>query len=161
MTATQANVGKETERMVAGWLRLNGWPGAERTVRTGYRVKTRESADQGDIDGCPGLCWQIKSLRPHTRAELAVPAWLAETEAQRVASGSAYGFLVVRRWGGTDVGRWWAFQRMGHLQDILLGHDSHEPGRGHIGRLVPVRMDMAALAGVLTEAGWAGVEAVA
>lgn len=154
---THNDVGKETERMVAGWLRNNGWPGCERRVKTGYRVVGREDPDQGDLTGCPGICWQVKSLRPAERMERAVPKWMAETEAQRFASRSALGFLVVRRWGGTDVGRWWAFQTALQLYYLLGGRPAADP-RDEFGRLVPVRMDMAALAGLLHQTGWAGVE---
>jgi hypothetical protein len=158
VSAKDTNVGKETERMVAGWLRLNGYPGAERTVRTGYRVTGRESADQGDIDGTPGICWQVKSLRPNARAELAVPAWLAETEQQRVASGADLGFLVVRRWGTTDVGRWWVFQRLDQLHTLACEEGGDVAEHYGVGA-IPVRMDMAALSGLLTRTGWAGIEA--
>jgi hypothetical protein len=78
-------------------------------VRTGYRVAARELADGGDIDGTIGLCWQSKSLRPADRAEREVPGWLLEVEQQRAQSGADIGLLVVRRWGTTDVGRWWCF----------------------------------------------------
>lgn len=154
---TSSDVGKETEQMVARWLRGSGWPGAERRVKTGYRCATREVADEGDILGCPGICWQVKSLRPMNRAELAVPKWLAETESQRAASGADLGFLVVRRWGTTDVGRWWIFQPLAQLHQLTCpeGDEVAEVyGVGHI----PVRMDMAALAGLLHTTGWAGVE---
>lgn len=106
---TANDVGKDTEQRVARWLRDNGFPHAERTVRTGYRTAAREVVDAGDIDGTPGIVWQVKSLRPATRAEVAVDGWMVETERQRATSGAAVGVLVVRRWGTTDVGRWWAF----------------------------------------------------
>jgi hypothetical protein len=152
---TSADVGKDTERMVAGWLRTNGWPGCERRVKTGYRVTGREDPDQGDLTGCPGITWQVKSLRPATRMEQAVPAWLAQAEAQRIASGSDLGFLVVRRWGTTDVGRWWAFSSARQLF-TLIGGQPTDLG-DDIGRLIPVRMDMAALSSLLHQTGWAGM----
>lgn len=163
MSAKDTGVGKETERMVAGWLRNNGWPGAERRVRTGYRTATRESADEGDILGTPGICWQVKSLRtrdprhvqvdPCTAYERAVPLWLVETEAQRRASGADLGFLVVRRWGTTDVGRWWVFQQLDQL--VAVYTDAIRIARVEY-MSPPVRMDMAALSGLLHKTGWAG-----
>jgi hypothetical protein len=152
---TSNDIGKDTERLVVRYLRDTGWPGAERTVRTGYHVVNREMADQGDIDGTPGLCWQVKSLRPSTRMELAVPGWLVETDHQREASGATLGFLVVRRWGTTDVGRWWTFQSAWQLYTLLDSH-THLADRGDVGRLIPIRMDMAALVGLLHQTGWAG-----
>lgn len=125
MTAKSTNVGKDTEQRVARWLREHGFPHAERTVRTGYRVLGRALSDFGDIDGTPGLSWQIKSLRPADRAERAVPEWLTETEAQRRATGADLGVLIVRRWGTTDVGRWWAFLRL----DVLAAGQGDAPVR--------------------------------
>lgn len=165
MSAKDTNVGKDTERQVARYLRENGWPGAERRVRTGFRVFGREVADEGDIVGTP-FCWQVKSLRPAARAELAVPKWLAETEAQRIVSCAPLGFLVVRRWGTTDVGRWWSFTRLGQLHSMLTGFAldamAAQP-EWQVPALLPVRMDMASLTGLLHQLGWAdtaGEEAV-
>jgi hypothetical protein len=157
VSAKDTNVGKDTEQAVARWLRGNGFAGAERLVRTGYRVATRESADEGDITGTPGITWQVKSLRPHTRAELAVPTWLNETEAQRKAAGSELGFLVVRRWGTTDVGRWWVFQRLGQLIGLAATAEFCDSGITSYCPIIPVRMDMAALSGLLVATGWADV----
>lgn len=154
---THNDVGKDTEQRVARYLRETGFPGCERRVKTGYRVTGREDPDQGDLTGCPGICWQVKSLRPATRAELAVPGWLAETEYQRIASGADLGFLVVRRWGTTDVGRWWVFQRLHQLHGLACGAVTEVPEVPGVGA-IPVRMDMAALVGLLHNTGWAGTE---
>jgi hypothetical protein len=156
VSAKDTNVGKDTEQAVARWLRGNGFAGAERLVRTGYRVATRESADEGDITGTPGITWQVKSLRPQTRAELAVPTWLNETEAQRKAAGSELGFLVVRRWGTTDVGRWWVFQHLSQLHQLACPEGDEVAEVYGVGN-IPVRMDMAALSGLLVATGWADV----
>ena len=93
--------GHDAERAVARWLRDNGWPGAERAVRTGYAGTTRSIADPGDITGTPGIVWQVKDC---TREQ--ITAWLDETEEQRAAARADYGFLIVRRRGTADVGRW-------------------------------------------------------
>jgi hypothetical protein len=61
---TSADVGKDTERMVAGWLRTNGWPGCERRVKTGYRVPGREDPDQGDLTGCPASRGKLNPFGP-------------------------------------------------------------------------------------------------
>jgi hypothetical protein len=141
MTAKDTNVGKDTEQRLARWLREHGgFPHAERTVRTGYRVSSRSMADAGDIDGCPGLAFQAKSLRPADRAERAVPDWLLETEAQRQAAGADIGVLVVRRWGTTDVGRWWAFLPLPQLAGD--------------GPFVPVRLELAHAVAYLHRVGY-------
>lgn len=114
MTATTASTrgranrekGAVAERQLVNWLRENGWPGAERAVRTGYRTATRTSADPGDVTGTPGLVWQMKyTARFEKPSEFA--ANVAETEAQRAAAGADHGLLVQRRNGTADVGKWW------------------------------------------------------
>ena len=117
---THNSVGKETEQMVARWLRdEGGFPEARRIVRTGYdRPGGHTAADEGDIDTGAPVTVQCKSLRPVDRMERAVPGWLAETEAQRQTAGTDVGLLVVRRWGTTDVGRWWAFLRLRDLSCV-------------------------------------------
>lgn len=138
MSAKSTNVGKDTEQRVARWLRGNGFPHAERTVRTGYRTTTRTLDDAGDITGVPGLTIQCKSLRPTDRAERAVAGWLLEVEHQRVTAKADLGLLVVRRWGTTDVGRWWAFY---DVVDLIQASD------GLVAALpadvvMPVRLEM-------------------
>lgn len=109
MSAAHATRGKVTERMTVAWLRPNGFPLAERVVRTGYRAGSRTSADGGDIAVCLGVIAQVKALQPVSRAERAVAEWMTQTEAQRVASGANVGLLIVRRPGTADVGEWWAY----------------------------------------------------
>jgi hypothetical protein len=112
-TKTPAAIGKanrdkgaRAELAVVKWLRDNGWPGAERAIATGHRSRVRERADLGDITGTPGIAWQITD-----RGDLDQPAVfarrLAETEAQKQAAGAEFGFLVQRRRGASDAGRWW------------------------------------------------------
>jgi hypothetical protein len=151
MTKAQTDVGKDTEQRIARWLRDHGgYPHAERTVRTGYRTAHRQVVDAGDIDGTPGIVWQCKSLRPATRAEQAVPGWLAETETQRQAAGADVGLLAVRRWGTTDVGRWWCFMTAGALVDVTEGRAELVPTSG----VMPVRMELRHALALLHAWGW-------
>ncbi|HWD79273.1 MAG TPA: hypothetical protein VG497_10325, partial [Kribbella sp.] len=69
MTRTRSEIGRSNrnrgavaERAVVAWLRDNGFPHAERAVRTGYRTADRVSADHGDITGTPLLAWQVKDV---------------------------------------------------------------------------------------------------
>lgn len=154
MGKAQQDVGKDTERRVAAYFRERGLAGVERAVRTGFRAGGRSVDDVGDLTGIPGVCVQVKSLRPATRAEFMTGRWLAETEQQRAASGASLGLLVVRRWGTTDVGRWWCFL---HLRDLYGMAD------GYSGQLlqdldlagVPVRMQLADAVSLLQAHGWA------
>ena len=109
MTGSNRRRGLVTEQAICRWFRGNGFPHAERVVRTGYRTPERALPDAGDIALSPGVLVAAKSLRPVNRAERAVPGWLAETEAQRQSAGADVALLVVRRDGTADVGEWWAF----------------------------------------------------
>lgn len=157
MAKKDTDVGKDTEQRVARWLREDGgFPHAERTVRTGYRTAARELVDAGDIDGTPGIVWQIKSLRPAVRAEREVPGWLLETEVQRAAAGASVGLLVVRRWGTTDVGRWWCFLTAADLFGLAdgFGGAAMDPGV-----LMPVRLEVRHMVALLRGWGWGAGEA--
>jgi hypothetical protein len=171
MAATKTNtrnVGAETERHAARYFRDEGWAGAERRIRTGYRTATRTVADQGDLMGLPGLCVQVKSLRdkragrdPNAPMELMVDTWLHETEEQREASRAALGLLVVRRWtAGSDVGRWWCFLDLPDLQGLLdgtLGWD-HARSWGPEYAPVPVRLELQDVVALLKAQGWGATE---
>jgi hypothetical protein len=134
--------------MAARWLRDNGYPVCKRTVRTGYRAVTHELADQGDLDLCPGLIAQVKSLRPANRAERAVPDWMDEVEVQRKASQADVALLVVRREGTADVGEWWAWMPL-----FVLAHLSDWAGYEYLSR-TPVRLLLSDAVTLLRHAGY-------
>lgn len=108
--------GHDAERAVAKWLRANGFPHAERAVRTGYTGNDRTVADPGDVAGTPGIAWQIKDC-----AAEQINTWLVETEEQRCATHADYGILVQRRRGKADPGRWWAWIDSNALARLISG----------------------------------------
>lgn len=138
--------GAEAERKVAAWLRGNGFPGAERAVRTAYTAGGRTVVDPGDITGLPAIVVQVKD-----DVSNAVGAWLAETEQQRLgAPGAApadLGLLVVRRRGKANVGRWWAWLPVEQLVDLVAGTRTPAGSR-------PVRMELGDLVPLLRAAGY-------
>lgn len=145
--------GKRAERALVAWLRAHGWPGAERTVRTGHRTRTRVSVDRGDIDGTPGVCWQLKDVAEASMHR--VPVWLAQTEAQRRAAGADLGVLVVKRRGHADPGDWWAHVRLDDvMHEVIINAGSC--GIAYPAELfaVPVRLAVADLAPILHHAGY-------
>lgn len=137
---------KRRERELVTYLRTHGWPGAERTVRTGYRVAARTSRDRGDIDGTPGVAWQLKDV--HESRHYLVPVWMAETELQRVASGADYGVLVVKRAGHAFPGEWWAFVSLETMRRLLGGENAPVAGED------VVRMQLDTLVVLLRRAGY-------
>jgi hypothetical protein len=125
MTTTRSRVGKanrdkgaRAELAVVQWLRAHGWPGAERAIATGHRSPIRERADLGDVTGTPGIVWQVTD-----RGDLDQPAVfarrLADTEAQRAGAYVEYGFLVQRRRGIRDAGRWWVHVQAADMPGLL------------------------------------------
>lgn len=145
------NIGKDTEQRVARYLRSRGLEGVERAVRTGFSTGERSVADAGDLTGWPGVCVQVKSLRPANAAERQTRTWLAETEAQRAASGSSVGLLVVRRWGTTDVGEWWCFLTAATLAGLADGWAGSPAALED----VPVRLELSDLVTMMQTWGWA------
>jgi hypothetical protein len=105
--------GHEAELRVCAWLRLNGFPHAERSVRTGFNARGHAVSDVGDITGTPGVVWQVKAV-----ARRSLPAWLAETEAQRAAADAEYGVLVWKLKGSGRPAEWpaWLIWKSGEVQ---------------------------------------------
>lgn len=138
--------GKAQERKVVAYLRVSGWPGAERTVRTGYHVPGRISRDRGDIDGTPGIVWQIKDVAE--REWWRIPQWLADTAKQRDAAGADIGILVIRRIGHAHPSEWWAHLYLHELLGLAGGqHDLAPPN-------IPVRLELHDVLPILREAGY-------
>lgn len=137
--------GKKGERDVAKFLQVNGFIDAKRLVRTGYRNGGNVSQDEGDICGTPGLTWQVKNTAE--REWYKVPRWLIDVEAQRIASKSDYGFVVLKRYGHAQAGTWWVHLRLCDVADLLGASRSVRPD-------APVRMELADLMPLLHEAGY-------
>lgn len=108
MSAAKAK-GTAAEAAVANYLKFRGWPYAERRALFG-------SVDRGDITGTPGLVWEVKA-----GATLCIPAWLRETEQERVNAKADYGVLVVKPKGvgAGNVDRWWAVMHLYQVADVL------------------------------------------
>ena len=123
--AASRNRGLTTERDFVRYARAHGFDGAERTVVTGHRSGERVRDDGGDVDLAPGVVVSVKSLRPVSRAERAVPGWLAEAEQQRQACGAAVVLLVVRREGTADVGGWFAWLPLYVLHNLAWPEHLH------------------------------------
>jgi hypothetical protein len=95
-------------------LRVNGFPGAERMVRTGYKNSGRTSPDCGDITGTLGIAWQVKDIAE--RDWYKIPRILVDTEAQAMAGKADFGVLVIRRPGHAHPSEWWAHM---YLSDVF------------------------------------------
>jgi hypothetical protein len=139
--------GKERENRLVKYLRINGFPGAERTVRTGYRTAGREFTDRGDIDGTPGLVWQSRAVSEPQWHK--VPKFLIETEKQAKAAGADFGILVIPRPGHASPGEWWAHMFLSDLLRLVVGQPQAAAAL-HFG----VRLELGELAPLLRVAGY-------
>jgi len=98
------DIGTAGETAVVRYLRVNGWPNAERRALHG-------STDLGDVTGCPSLTWEVKAgAAAHAAQPANVETWMAQTELERENSGADVGVLVLARkgYGPARAGMWWA-----------------------------------------------------
>lgn len=107
--------GHDAERALARYLRTAGWPHAERAVRAGFRAADRVSQDPGDITGTPGLLWSVKDCAAEQTAK-----WLDELDdmTDNAQHGGSRSFLIVKRRGHADPGRWWCWLWQGQYLDL-------------------------------------------
>jgi Holliday junction resolvase len=101
--------GTAAESAVVRFFQTVGWPHAERRALSG-------SKDRGDVTGVPGICVEVKSA-----VRLEIPAWLRETEAERINAAADYGVLIIKpkSIGDTRVGQWAAVMPLGDLTRLL------------------------------------------
>jgi len=92
--------GTAAETALVNWLKENGYENAERRALSG-------KADRGDIAGVSNRVIEVKS-----GSRLEIPAWLKETEAERINDGALAGYLVIKPKGigASNVGKWWVIQ---------------------------------------------------
>ena len=92
--------GTAAETALVNWLKENGYENAERRALSG-------KADRGDIAGVSNRVIEVKS-----GSRLEIPAWLKETEIERINDGALSGYLVIKPKGvgAANVGQWWVIQ---------------------------------------------------
>lgn len=101
--------GTAAESLVVKYLQSTYWPHAERRALSG-------GLDKGDITGTPGLAWEVKAAKT-----LCVPAWLRETETERINAKADYATLVIKPQGvgGKNVGEFYALMDNDNLERLL------------------------------------------
>lgn len=140
--------GKDRERRVVSYLRVSGFPGAERTVRTGYRNGGREFRDRGDIDGTPGIAWQIKAVAE--REWYRVPQYMLEAATQADAAGADFGVLVIPRPRHAHPSEWWAHMYFDDVLQLVASDIQTYPRRLRF----PIRFELQELLPLLRMAGY-------
>lgn len=131
--------GAATERMVAAYLRENGFPLADRRLREG------RADDQGDIDGVPSTVIQVKYEKANR-----YQAWITGTLRQRDEAG-AWLCLLVRRVKYKPVEQWEALMPSAYfVASFELGHGGRIQGQLDEGEAWTwMRMDLALAVHVL------------
>lgn len=134
--------GTRNETRLVRWLHQNGFGHADRLTKTGQR-------DRGDVLLCPGVMAEVKAwdlaLVVPTAGQLV--EWMEQTEREAEHGRHDVAFLVVKRRGTQDPGRWFAYIA-GWRFRALLGGDLPMRGAG------PVMLSVADLVTVLRSAGW-------
>lgn len=101
--------GTTAETLVVGFLRMHGFPNAERRALHGVH-------DLGDVTGTPGLVWEVKNQRSYS-----IPQWLRETLDEQTNADADFGILVVKPngVGASNVGQWWAVLPLEQVTALL------------------------------------------
>jgi hypothetical protein len=151
------NKGAKAERDLARYLRVHGWPDAERKPDNGWRTYNRESPDAGDIKGTPRLVWQVKA-RPEMSTK-DITTTLAETADQAVVAAADYGLLIQRRTGHAHPGAWWAWLTLAELTALIESTRRPDVATTVDPRLsAPVRLELATVIRLLHQAGYGHVD---
>lgn len=109
--ATAKAKGRQTEAALVDWLRVNGYPYAERRRLTGRD-------DQGDIAGIHGPAGSVV-VEVKSGARLDLAGWLEELRAEKLNAKADTGFVAVRPKGRPDPNAWWAVLPMPELLELL------------------------------------------
>lgn len=153
------NRGAQAERDLCRWFRANGFPQAERAVRTGYRTADRVFADQGDITGTGLTIWSVKDCARERIAD-----WFDELD--EMSDNSEHGsvnecFIVQKRRGHADPGSWWCWQWQSQYLGLYrrwlerTGHiDQFAPMWVPEGTEYPMRMELGHVVPLLLAAGY-------
>lgn len=146
--------GKDAEQNFARYLTA-WWPEAKRWVRTGWKVGDRVSRDCGDIDGTPGLCWQVKHLGSDF-TDTQVRELMRATEDQAITAAADLGILVQRRAGKAHPGDWYTWITASDLHYLM--QRARNPELVQLGQppatTTPLRLLASDLVALLTAAGY-------
>lgn len=105
------NTGTAHETAIKKYLIARGYPQAKRIVLHG-------NEDEGDLslgDGYPVVIEAKGGRGAITR----IPKALAELEVEITNAGAEFGFVVAKRTGTTNVGRYYAVVEMDRMMDIV------------------------------------------
>jgi Holliday junction resolvase len=116
MTRSRASAkaaGSSMERLVADYFKDNGFPFADRRVKSGAK-------DKGDIGGVH-VHDQRLAIEVKNTAKISLGTWAAEAEQERVNDEALAGVIVHKRHGKGKAGDQWVTMTLADLTAILTG----------------------------------------
>jgi len=113
MTAYHRQKGSSFERLLADYLKSNGFPFADRRVKSG-------SKDKGDIGGIHAHGKRVVIEAKNT-AKINLGTWAGEAETERVNDEALAGVIIHKRHGKGQAGDQWATLTLADLVAILTG----------------------------------------
>jgi len=113
MTAYHRQKGSSFERLVADYFKVNGFPSADRRVKSGRK-------DRGDIGGV-GIHDQWLVFEAKNTAKINLGTWANEAETERVNDEALAGVIIHKRHGKGQAGDQWATMPLSDLVAILTG----------------------------------------
>lgn len=113
MSAYHRQKGSSFERLTADYLKANGFPYADRRVKSGAK-------DRGDIGGVGVPTGPIiLECKNTTRHDLGT--WAKEAEVERVNDAAVAGVIVHKRHGKGQAGDQWVTMTLRDLVALLTG----------------------------------------
>jgi hypothetical protein len=113
MTAYHRAKGSSFERLVADYFKANGFPFADRRVKSGAK-------DKGDIGGV-GVHGQGVVIEAKNTTRISLGTWAAEAEQERVNDEALAGLILHKRHGKGQAGDQWVTLTLRDLVAILTG----------------------------------------
>ena len=114
MTAYHRQKGSSFERLIADHFKANGFPYADRRVKSG-------SKDKGDIGGV-GTSAGSLVLECKNTSRISLGSWAAEAEVERLNDEALAGAIIHKRHGKGRAGDQWVTLTVDDLLAILTGN---------------------------------------
>jgi len=113
MTAYHRQKGSSFERMLADYLKTNGFPFADRRVKSG-------SKDKGDIGGIHAHGQRVVIEAKNT-AKINLGTWAGEAEVERVNDNALAGVIAHKRHGKGQAADQWVTMTLRDFAALISG----------------------------------------
>ena len=113
MSAYHRQKGSSMERLVADYFKVNGFPFADRRVKTGAK-------DTGDIGGVHVHDQRI-AIEVKNTARISLGVWASEAEVERFNDGALAGVVIHKRHGKGQAADQWVTLTLADFTAILTG----------------------------------------